>query len=81
MSGALDQPHSRDREPDLDVDRAEISVEHTPEQTLIVAELPNGSVAAAVDVGDLTVENTVELGRTLKDAIRDATTPASGGES
>lgn len=68
---ALDSPEFGLDDRADELDQAEIFVEHNPEQTLIVAELESGSVAAAVDVGEISIEDTVELGRDLQETFDD----------
>ncbi|WP_158855583.1 hypothetical protein [Halorhabdus sp. CUG00001] len=79
---SIDIDHSRDPHDRVarSDDQAEIFVEHNPEQTLIVSDLgEHGSVVAAVDVGEITIEDTVEFAHDLRERFRDVTTPASGG--
>ncbi|WP_181685842.1 hypothetical protein [Halorhabdus salina] len=78
---SIDIDHSRDPHDRVarSDEQAEIFVEHNPEQTLIVADLEHGSVAAAVDVGEISIEDTVDLGHELQETFRDVTTSASGG--
>jgi len=58
---------------------AEVSVEHSPEQTVVAVETQDGRAAAAVDVGHLSLDATVQLARDVREAFEEAT--RSGGAS
>lgn len=57
---------------------AEVTVEHNPEQTLVAVETQDGSAVAAVDVGHLPLDETIQLARDVREAFETAT--KSGGE-
>ncbi|WP_136688646.1 hypothetical protein [Halorhabdus amylolytica] len=76
---STDIDHTPDPQDHVDnLDRVEVHIEHSPEQTLIAAELEHGSVVAAVDVGEIAVSDTVELGRDLRDLFDDVV--SNGGD-
>jgi hypothetical protein len=78
-----DQP-----KPDLGIYEGErpvvMDVEHNAEQTLVSVDTLDGSVVAAVDVGDLGLDDSLQLARDVRDAVEQATSagegPAVGGE-
>lgn len=59
--------------------RAEVGVEHNPEQTVVAVETQDGRAAAAVDVGHLSLETSLQLARDVREVFERATT--RGGES